>query len=91
MTEEFQTGANHIIESLGRFLEYRRACLEFPKALYPQMNDCTEENINRFMFHYLECLIAWEVFESIQISFLPIGPTHEDIYQAFLRTAPVLL
>lgn len=35
----------------------------------------------------MEALTAWNLFENIQVGFLPIGHTHNDIYQVFSRTS----
>lgn len=87
MTEEHQTGANHIVESLHRFLMDRSLYSEVPPTLYLQFDNCTRENKNRFFLAYVECLVRWKVFKQIDVSFLPIGHTHEDIDQAFSTTS----
>lgn len=38
------------------------------------------------MFAYIECLVAWDVFQHIKVYFLPIRQKHEDIYQASSKT-----
>lgn len=39
---------------------------------------------------YMESLGAWEIFCAIDVPFMPTGPTHKDIYQAFRRTSEQL-
>lgn len=51
------------------------------------MNNCTRENKNRYFLRYIECALAWNTFDEVQVSFLPIGHTHEDIDQSFFCTA----
>ena len=36
---------------------------------------------------YLKYLVAARVFESIEVGFLPVGHTHEDVDQAFSQTS----
>lgn len=36
---------------------------------------------------WLACLVEWNVFDEVQLSFLPVGHTHEDIDQFFSRLA----
>ena len=84
MTEEFETGSNHIIEAIHRTLDAKY--LEegkLPANLYLQLDNCTRENKNRYLFSYLEILVKIGVFLTVQVSFLPIGHTNEDIDEAF--------
>ena len=87
MTEEHQTGANHIVESLHRFLMDRSLYGDVPPSLYLQVDNCSRENKNRFFLAYIESLVVWKVFKEIEVSFLPVGHTHEDIDQAFSTTS----
>ena len=87
MTAEFESGANHIIEALHRTLTRKAMGSKLQGTLFVQVDNCTRENKNRFLFCYLECLVAWGVFLEVQVSFLPIGHTHADIDQAFSCTS----
>lgn len=87
LTEEYPTGANHIIETLHRYLSERVHQSVLPRTLYIQVDNCTKENKNRYFLSYLECLLRWKVFDEIEVGFLPVGHTHEDIDQAFSRTS----
>ena len=87
MTSEFETGANHIIECLHRTLQRKSTGSSLQGTLYLQVDNCTRENKNRFLFCYLESLVAWGVFKEVYISFLPVGHTHSDIDQAFSCTS----
>ncbi len=87
MSEEHQTGANHIIESIHRFLMDKSLSCQLPPKLYIQVDNCTRENKNRFFFSYIESLIRWELFHEVEVGFLPVGHTHEDIDQAFSTTS----
>ncbi len=87
MTEEHETGANHIVEALHRFLTGKAQTGALPPTLHVQADNCTRENKNRYIMGYFEFLIAKGVFQEVRISFLPVGHTHEDIDQVFSRTS----
>ncbi len=87
LTEEYPTGANHVIEAIHRFLTERINQSSLPRTFYIQVDNCTKENKNRFFFSYLESLIRWKLFDEIVVGFLPVGHTHEDIDQTFSRTS----
>ena len=57
-----------------------------PRKLYLQV-DVGSENKNKWMISYLSLLIEIGMFDLIKMSFLPVGHTHEDIDQVFLRIA----
>lgn len=90
ITEKNQTGATHIFEALHRFFDRWRSSLELSKTQYFQMRNCTSRNENRFSFSHLQRFIAWKVFDTIQISFLPTGHSHEDIDQACSTNSQML-
>jgi len=87
LTEEFETGANHVIESIHRALELRAEYSVIPEILFIQVDNTTRENKNRYFMSYVESLVAWGVVKEAQVSFLPVGHTHEDIDQLFSRTS----
>lgn len=87
MTEEYETGANHIVESVHRFINERASGTILPPILYIQLDNCTRENKNRYFLSYLECLVSWKVFSEVHASFLPVGHTHSDIDQCFSCTS----
>lgn len=87
MTEEFPQVDNHIIEIIHRYVNYRAGLLGIPPVLFVQLDNCTRENKNGFLMSYLKCLVRWGLFEEVNVSFLPIGHTHEDIDQHFSCTS----
>ncbi len=87
LTEEYPTGANHVIEAIHRFLGERVNQATLPRTFYLQVDNCTRENKNRYFFAYIESLLRWKLFDEIIVSFLPVGHTHEDIDQTFSRTS----
>lgn len=87
VTGKFQTEANYAIKVKNQCFDTRCTHLKLPMTLYLQMNICNRENINRFLSSYSECLIARKAFDKAQLSFSPVGHTHEDISQAFSATS----
>ena len=57
MTEEFETGANHIIEALPRFSISRKQRSRIPKQLFIQVDNCTRENKNKVFMAFNEAMI----------------------------------
>lgn len=87
LTEEHETGANHVVETVHRFLQSRVTQGPLPRTLYIQVDNTSRENKNRFFLSYCESLVSRQVFDDVQVSFLPVGHTHEDIDQSFSVTA----
>ncbi len=87
MSEEHETGANHIVEAVHRFLMDRSLSSSPPHRFYVQFDNCTRENKNRFLLSYMESLVRWKLFKEVEVAFLPVGHTHEDIDQAFSTTS----
>lgn len=84
MTDEYSTGANHVIEALHGTLNHKyQEEGRLPPTMFIQVNNCTRENKRKYFLSYLESLIARGVFQCVQVSFLPVGHTHEDIDQSF--------
>ena len=88
MADRFKTDSNVTIEVLQRVLiEIEDKKGRLPSKLYLQMDNCVRENKNKFVIGYLSWLVQRGVFQEIQLSFLPVGHTHEDIDQMFSRIA----
>lgn len=80
MNEEHKTGANRMFELIQRFLNIRRSRGQLPQCLYMQVDNCSRENMNQFfMANILN--VAQGIFSVVEIVFLPVGKTHEDIDQ----------
>ena len=56
-----------------------------PENLLLQLDNCGSENKNRFLFAYLSLLVARGTFKMIQVGFLMVGHTHEDIDAMFSK------
>jgi hypothetical protein len=88
MADRFKSDSNVTIEVLQRVLaEIEAKKGRLPRKLYLQMDNCTRENKNKYVLGYLSWLVQRGVFDEIELSFLPVGHTHEDIDQMFSRIA----
>ena len=54
-----------------------------PPTLRIQANNCTYKNKNIYMFIFCTILEAMGYFQEVQLCFLIVGHTHEDIDQRF--------
>lgn len=70
---------NHIIRILASYPSPN----EHPPILFIQLDNCVKENKNRYLFAFFNWLVEIGWFKSVQVSFLPVGHTHEDIDQMF--------
>jgi hypothetical protein len=61
-----------------------------PKTLFIQLDNCSGENKNKFVFAFLSSLVTKGMFDSIVVSFLPVGHTHEDVDQVFSQMVHLL-
>jgi hypothetical protein len=52
-----------------------------PRKLYLQFDNCVRENKNRFVFGALALLVHWGIFDEVEVGFLLVGHTHDDIDQ----------
>jgi hypothetical protein len=47
------------------------------------MDNCVKDNKNCHLLPFLSLLIAWKVFEEVQLGFSIVGHTCEDIEESF--------
>ncbi len=47
------------------------------------MDNCVKDKKNRHMLVFLSLLTTWEVFNEVQLGFVVVGHTHEDIDGSF--------
>ena len=80
--ENWAKDSNMTIEVLQRTLSTFPV---LPTHLLLQMDNCFRENKNRYVIAYLSLLVHRGVFKTVQMNFLPVGHTHEDIDQVFSR------
>ena len=77
-------GSNLTIETLHRVLVdlYGDGSRNIPPTLYLQLDNTTGQNKNNYILGYLQFL-AGTIFNTVQLSFLPVGHTHCDVDQMF--------
>ena len=83
-------GHNTTIQVLHEILAELRKQGELPRVLKLQLDNTTKQNKGQFLYGYLALLVECGVFETVEVSFLPVGHTHEDIDQMFSRIAVYL-
>ena len=49
------------------------------------MDNCPRDNKNNIMFGFLAMLRQLDIFDSVEVCFLPVGHTHEDVDAMFSR------
>ncbi len=54
-----------------------------PRKLLLHMDNCVKNNNDCQLLAFLSLLIACKVFEEVQLGFLVVGHTHEDIDGSF--------
>lgn len=62
-----------------------------PTHCYLQADNAAAEGKNRWVLAFCFLLILWGLFETVTLSFLPPGHTHEDVDQDFSTTAKPFL
>ena len=63
---------------------------KLPKTLKLQLDNTTKQCKSKKLFGYLGLLVRLGVFKIVEVSFLPVGHTHEDIDQFFSRISVYL-
>jgi hypothetical protein len=91
MPDHEHQGHNTTIQVLHEvLLDIKKKQGFLPPVLKLQLDNTTKQNKGQFLFGYLAMLLEQGVFEEIELSFLPVGHTHEDIDQFFSRIAVYL-
>jgi hypothetical protein len=83
--------SNQVATSIMKVLNYvkqRRGKL--PPYLHIQADNCGRENKNVYILALCGTLVALGIFKEIQLSFLLVGHTHEDIDQRFSTISAAL-
>jgi len=83
MTNDHDKGSNHIVECIHRFINNVARDGQLPRYLFVQLDNCIRENKNHYLLAYLDALVRWNVFDCIEVGFLPEGHTHCDVDQSF--------
>jgi hypothetical protein len=61
-----------------------------PRKLLLQMDNSVKNKMNHHLLAFLSLLIARKVFEKVQLGFLIVGHTHEDIDGSFGYSLKIL-
>ena len=76
--------SNQVVTSIMKVLsDVRQRRGTFSPLLQIQANNCGRENKNKYVFGFCATLVGLGYFSEVQLSFLIIGHTHEDIDQRF--------
>ena len=59
--------------------------VKLPPILHVQLDNCWRDNKSRYIKCFWSLLVAKGIFEEIQVSFLLVGHTHDDIDASFGR------
>jgi hypothetical protein len=80
--EKYKKDSNFLIEITQRTLQHLESQNNkpLPKILYLQFDNAAD-NKNKYVLSYLNHLVHRNIFSQIELSFLPVGHTHEDIDQ----------
>lgn len=86
--ESFSDGPDKVISIIFAYLKKRKALLDingktFPPKLILQVDNCLKENKNHAVFGFVSSLIYHNIFQRVELHFLPVGHTHEIIDQRF--------
>ncbi len=54
-----------------------------PRKLFLRMDNCVKNNKNCHLLAFLSLLTIYEVFKEVQLGFLVVGHTHENIDKSF--------
>ena len=79
-TYNMKHGANVTIEILHRVLQnVWKKDGKLPRTFYLQLDNTSKQCKNRYVLGFLGLLVEWGLVDTIILSFLPVGHTHEDI------------
>jgi hypothetical protein len=85
MPDHEPQGHNTTIQVLHHILTDQAKKGPLPEILKIQLDNTTKQNKGQYVFGYLDLLVEYAVFKDVEVSFLPVGHTHEDIDQFFSR------
>ena len=85
MTDHEAQGHNSTIQVLHYVLLDLIKKGPLSRILKLQLDNTTKQNKGQYLFGYLNMLVEYGVFEAVEVSYLPVGHTHEDIDQFFSR------
>jgi hypothetical protein len=88
--EKLMRGKSRCNSSIPVATDVPDHCEPLPRRLYLQLDNSPKDNKNQFLFGFLLLLTARKVFEGIQLGFLLVGHTYEDIDGYFSYVSDVL-
>ena len=85
-------GSNWTIQCLMKSLVSEAANAKaknsaLPRTWFVQMDNAVGDNKNKFVFGFFSTMVVKGIFDTIVVSFLLVGHTHEDIDQLFSQLA----
>lgn len=86
MTEEHETGTNHIVKVLHRFRTDLNSYKRLQRTLFIQVDHCTRENKNKYIYWYEETLVSLKIFQNVHVSLLSKDRKHEYFDKPLART-----
>ncbi|XP_066304363.1 uncharacterized protein [Branchiostoma lanceolatum] len=87
---EYPHDSNLTLNLLLKILRRLSVDKALPPILYIQADNCYRENKNKYMLAFLDILVHMRIFREVQLSFLIVGHTHEDIDQMFSKVGDKL-
>jgi hypothetical protein len=78
-------GCEDCINSIHAKHSIQEQFVSLPPILHVQLDNCWKDNKSRWIMCFWSLLIAKGVFEEIQVSFMLVGHTHDDIDASFGR------
>jgi hypothetical protein len=80
--QQILQGSSHCLNPL-KLMDKIVSVKPLPRTLLLQMDNCVKNNKNRHMLVFLSLLTAHKVFKEVQLGFLVVGHTHQDIDGSF--------
>ena len=85
---EFAATANVTLTALSRVIHLAHVDRAsrgqpFPRKLQLQMDNSGRDNKNHYLLGYCGLLVAEKIFEEVEVFFLPVGHTHNEIDATF--------
>jgi hypothetical protein len=79
------SGAEECISSISPKSSNGEQFVPLPPILHVQLDNCWKDNKSRWIMCFWSLLVAKGIFEEIQVSFMLVGHTHDDIDASFGR------
>jgi hypothetical protein len=80
--QQILQGSSHCLNPL-KLVDKILSVKPLPRTILLQMDNCVKDNKNHHLLVFLSLLTAHKVFKEVQLGFLVVGHTHEDIDGSF--------